>query len=320
MMQPAETWSVFEASQRTALTDGLYLVTESTDATPVAAPGTQEPNRPKAILEVSDRMYCSACARGFDSREEQTEHYRLDWHRFNLKQRLLGRRMLTAEEFEVKTQAGDVSSISGSDSSDSESGSESDPQPDQNRKGKERSPQSPWLNPRSHRVLFRNSQGQLISVYRCVLSNAKGSIEEPAELVTAFQKQSPKTSWVILLAGGGHFAGAVFKGDEVLEHKTFHRYTVRASRGTAQGTRDAQGSMPKSAGASLRRYNEMALLKDIQELLASWAKHIQEAECIFLRAPRNNRALFLRQQKRSISKTRSPSPGHSFQHTESYLP
>lgn len=37
----------------------------------------------------------------------QTEHYRLDWHRFNLKQRLLGRRTLPAEVFEEKTRAGE---------------------------------------------------------------------------------------------------------------------------------------------------------------------------------------------------------------------
>lgn len=37
----------------------------------------------------------------------KTEHYRLDWHRFNLKQRLLGRLFLTAEEFEAKSQAGE---------------------------------------------------------------------------------------------------------------------------------------------------------------------------------------------------------------------
>lgn len=50
---------------------------------------------------------------------------------------------------------------------------------------------------------------------------------------------------------------------EVVQHKTFHRYTVRAKRGTAQGLRDAQNRShaPKSAGASLRRYNETALLK-----------------------------------------------------------
>lgn len=37
----------------------------------------------------------------------QTEHYRLDWHRFNLKQRLLGRRTLPAEVFEEKTRTGE---------------------------------------------------------------------------------------------------------------------------------------------------------------------------------------------------------------------
>lgn len=48
--------------------------------------------------------------------------------------------------------------------------------------------------------------------------------------------------------------------DEVIAHKTFHRYTVRAKRGTAQGLRDGQqGVAPHSAGASLRRYNEAAL-------------------------------------------------------------
>lgn len=37
----------------------------------------------------------------------QTEHYRLDWHRFNLKQRLRGRRALPVEEFEEKSRAGE---------------------------------------------------------------------------------------------------------------------------------------------------------------------------------------------------------------------
>jgi hypothetical protein len=47
--------------------------------------------------------------------------------------------------------------------------------------------------------------------------------------------------------------------EKMILHKTFHRYVVRAKRGTAQGTRDSQGNAPKSAGASIRRYNETAL-------------------------------------------------------------
>ncbi|XP_066467700.1 tRNA endonuclease ANKZF1 isoform X2 [Tiliqua scincoides] len=292
-MEPAETWSVFEAVQNATLMNGLCLVTESSaNVSCMAAPVAKGPDQLRRVSEVLDRMYCSACSRAFDSREEQTEHYRLDWHRFNLKQRLLGCQFLTAEEFEMKNQAGDVSSISGSDSSDTDSDSESDLPSCQASEDKGNDQKSSLLSARSQRVLFRNSQGQLLSVYRCVLNSTKGNTKEPQELVASLQRYSPGTSWVILMAGGGHFAGAVFKGNEVLEHKTFHRYTVRARRGTSQGTRDAHGSMPKSAGASLRRYNEAALLRDIQELLVSWSGHLKEAECIFLRAPRANRSHF----------------------------
>ena len=46
----------------------------------------------------------------------------------------------------------------------------------------------------------------------------------------------------------------------VVRHKTFHRYVVRAKRGTCQSSHDSKGGhAPKSAGASLRRYNEAAL-------------------------------------------------------------
>lgn len=59
------------------------------------------------------------------------------------------------------------------------------------------------------------------------------------------------------------FSLLFFNRNEVLQHKTFHRYTVRAKRGTAQGLRDSQNQShaPKSAGAALRRYNEAALVK-----------------------------------------------------------
>ncbi|XP_005049569.1 PREDICTED: ankyrin repeat and zinc finger domain-containing protein 1 isoform X1 [Ficedula albicollis] len=290
-----ESRSVFEAAQDPELLHGLTLVTGAAADTGAAelAPASHEkpaaPSCEKAhgVTEVPERMCCLTCGQVFGSREEQTEHYRLDWHRFNLKQRLLGRRTLPAEVFEEKTRTGDVSSISGSDSDSSDASSESELLPS----GSD-TPRTPQIR-RSHKVLLRNAKGQFISAYRCVLVTGKGDTEEPVELTASLQSLSASTCWVVLMMGGGHFAGAVFRGLQVQEHKTFHRYTVRARRGTAQGLRDAQtpGSAPRSAGASLRRYNEAALLKDIQELLAAWAQHLNEAQRIFLRAPRQNRAL-----------------------------
>eukprot|EP00063_Salmo_salar_P046413 XP_014021248.1 PREDICTED: ankyrin repeat and zinc finger domain-containing protein 1 isoform X2 [Salmo salar] len=255
----------------------------------------EQPERESSLgRDVSDRMVCSACHCPFHTREEQMEHYKLDWHRFNLRQRRSGQTPATVEEFERKTGVGDMSSISGSDSEDEEPDSDwvvdnTEVAPLQKDDGVLEAESFGRLG---NRVVFQNSQGQYLAVYRCVL-RSKSAIEE--DLVTSLQSLSNKTMWVILMAGGGHFAGAVFQGREVLQHKTFHRYTVRAKRGTAQGLRDAKNSShaPKSAGAALRRYNEAALVKEIQDLLESWSDHLTEASAIFLRAPSHNKTMFL---------------------------
>ncbi|XP_072117236.1 tRNA endonuclease ANKZF1 isoform X3 [Mobula birostris] len=256
--------------------------------------------REPALPEISDRMSCSACGCSFESREEQTEHYRLDWHRFNLRRRLMGAQSVSAENFE--TIAGEISSISGSDSeeldlhpepeglychhtldvSDPGSGISSCEEKAQGR--------------RSTRVLFRTAEGELLSVYRCVLQGKQITREdEDGNILASLLSLTPETIWVILMAGGGHFAGAVFRGDVVIHHKTFHRYTVRAKRGAAQGAWDGQNRnhAPKSAGASLRRHNEAALIKEIEDLLLVWTEYLQAASAIFLRAPSHNRGIFL---------------------------
>ncbi|XP_066431615.1 tRNA endonuclease ANKZF1 [Eleutherodactylus coqui] len=242
------------------------------------------------IPEISDRMSCSTCQCTFDTREEQKEHYTLDWHRFNLKRRIKGAAALSEEDFQDKTRAGDVSSISGSDSESSdelESGTTSEPGND--------SPAIVAQSNRTQKVLFRNGEQQILSVYHRVLGAAKDMDVTPEHLLTCVRRLQEQPVLVILMAGGGHFAGAVYKGKEVIKHKTFHRYTVRARRGKAQSVHDAQncGHMARSAGAALRRYNQAALMADINHLLQSWAEHIEEAQAIFLRAPRSDKTLFL---------------------------
>lgn len=255
-----------------------------------AAISTEDGSSKATVGEVSDRMFCSACQCPFESREEQTEHYKLDLHRFNLRQRLEGRSAVTVDEFEKKTGTGDISSISGSDSDSEEEellANDVTPEETDNTLDINQS-----LCRLSTKVAFQNMQGQYLTMYRCVLQSKRDSDED---LVSSLLKISHNTIWVILMTGGGHFAGAVFKGKEILQHKTFHRYTVRAKRGTAQGLRDSQNRShtPKSAGAALRRYNEAALVKDIHDLLESWAGYLKEANAIFLRAPSYNKTIFV---------------------------
>lgn len=67
--------------------------------------------------------------------------------------------------------------------------------------------------------------------------------------------------WAILMVSGGHFAGAIFSGGVAVVHKTFHSYVARRGQGQAQISRDQHGNAPRSAGASLRRYNQAQFLE-----------------------------------------------------------
>ncbi|CAL9690305.1 unnamed protein product [Knipowitschia caucasica] len=247
------------------------------------------------VRDVPEKMTCLACRCSFTNREDQMEHYKLDWHRFNLRQKIEGLSPVTVEEFETKTGAGDMSSISGSDSDSDEGESDSDyGGTSSNVTGTDNenpTENSIFSGRLSNKVVFQNPSGQYLSVHRCILH---GKMQEEKDLVQSLRAVNNKTIWVILMTGGGHFAGAVFQGKDVIEHKTFHRYTVRAKRGTAQGLRDAQNRShaPKSAGAALRRYNEAALVKDIQDVLESWVDHLKEASAIFVRSPSYNKSIF----------------------------
>lgn len=50
---------------------------------------------------------------------------------------------------------------------------------------------------------------------------------------------------------------------ELIAHKSFHRYVVRAKQGTAQSVSDGRGSAAKSAGASVRRLRNFGMILKI---------------------------------------------------------
>nr|ABY89797.1 ankyrin repeat and zinc finger domain containing 1, isoform 2 (predicted) [Callithrix jacchus] len=292
--------SLFDLSADAPVLQGLSLASHAPGealarAPRSSCPGSGERESPErkqlqGPMDISEKLFCSTCDQTFQNHQEQREHYKLDWHRFNLKQRLKDKPLLSALDFEKQSSTGDLSSISGSE--DSDSASEEDLQTlDQERARFEKPNRPQGFYP--HRVLFQNAQGQFLYAYRCVLGPHQDPPEEAELLLQNLQNRGPRDC-VVLMAAAGHFAGAIFQGREVVTHKTFHRYTVRAKRGTAQGLRDARGGASRSAGANLRRYNEATLYKDVRDLLAGpgWAKALEEADTILLHAPRSGRSLF----------------------------
>ena len=50
-----------------------------------------------------DSLYCTSCKVVLQDRQDQLLHYRLDWHRINLKRKMQGKAPLSAEAFEEIT-------------------------------------------------------------------------------------------------------------------------------------------------------------------------------------------------------------------------
>ena len=167
-----------------------------------------------------------------------------------------------------------------------------------------------------------------LGVYRAILSNEEQ--EEESHLVETIRKkqlaptQPPKLKadggiplpateigphYFLCMIGGGHFAamivalapktgkkhtGAEERSATVIAHKTFHRYTTRRKQGGSQSANDNAKGNAHSAGSSIRRYNETALVNEVRELLSSWKSMIDTAELVFVRATgsTNRRTLF----------------------------
>lgn len=245
--------------------------------------------------------HCMTCQYTFGSRKNQVGHYKSDWHRYNLKLKVMGKMMVTEKKFEEIMD--EISSISGSESDSSETLDSDDEIKLQKALSKVPSVntesvktevlQSPLRGPK---IYFRNSSDQLFSVYKCILPHMHDGILTFSNMENINSHLMEHKKICIILLSAGHFAAAVLQGGDVIVHKTFHRYVLRAKQGTVQSLRDKQNagfSAPKSGGATLRRYNEDALTRDIQRLLNSWKDvHISSCSYIFLRAPHHSKGIF----------------------------
>ncbi|XP_065666746.1 tRNA endonuclease ANKZF1 isoform X3 [Hydra vulgaris] len=212
----------------------------------------------------AESFKCTICNIYFENRDDQRQHYFSDLHRVNAHRKASLKPPLTEEEF--------LDYIDESSNSESES--------DDISPSCEKLNENIEFQPRNRGNFFSNhplktfyvtEQKILFSIYKNLIIQTEN-----------FECLDFGSVWVYLLLCAGHFAGAVFNKNETVAHKTFHRYVVRAKSGTAQSVCDNQGgNAPKSAGSSLRRYNEAALKKEIQELLLTWSDHINASNRIF---------------------------------------
>ncbi|XP_047338646.1 ankyrin repeat and zinc finger domain-containing protein 1-like [Impatiens glandulifera] len=257
---------------------------------------------------LTNRWSCNTCKAEFDSLQEQRSHFKSDLHRFNVKLSLSGKDTLKEEEFDDLISDSllddyDVSSISGSeDEHDKESSVRTT-----NRGGG-------FYNEYKRKLFIHVKTGEQVSIWKGLVMDEDADFSLANEKSVAMDKfgsdsclsekelierlkflvrepKDIKCLRIVLLVSGGHFAGCVFDRNLVVTHKTFHRYVIRGKAGKKQSTKDAGGRAAHSAGASLRRYNELALKKEIQELLTSWNPYFLAARCIFISAPSSNRQL-----------------------------
>uniref|UniRef100_A0A7N0TDI7 VLRF1 domain-containing protein n=1 Tax=Kalanchoe fedtschenkoi TaxID=63787 RepID=A0A7N0TDI7_KALFE len=257
----------------------------------------------------SNRWSCNACKAEFESLQEQRAHFKSDFHRFNIKLTIAGKAVVKEEDFDELNPDSllkdyDVSSISGSDEED-----DREPLPSDNKK----------RGATAKKLYIQHQNGNKYSVWKSLLLDDSDNVlygsenVDPIDSATAkyFREvevieklkslvHEPRDSTcmrVVLLASGGHFAGCVFDGNSIVAHKTFHRYVVRAKAGKKQSSKDASGRAAHSAGASLRRYNELALKKNIQDLLALWKPYFDASACSYISAPSDNRQLLFNGEK-----------------------
>lgn len=248
---------------------------------------------------------------------KDNDYFKSDLHRYNLKRLLNNLPELTEEEFEDLLEKQSIESLSGSEGEEEE---EDDDQDDNtelrlqalmnnvsiqaNTNNNEEGTVS-FLNTKTPFIMFKSlklPQDKVFGAYKS-LFNEKELLSDPLQRLKEKSKEKNSKS-ALLMIGGGHFAAAIIshvpkstKGNaanmkeslleqsvQVLASKTFHRYTTRRKQGGSQSASDNSRGKANSAGSSIRRYNEQALIKEVRELLEQWRGHLNECSTIFIRA------------------------------------
>eukprot|EP00798_Chlamydomonas_sp_ICE-L_P002963 gene2963-12970_t len=242
--------------------------------------GVKEPRRESGHTAGTT---CSTCSAGgsplqLADVDSQHEHFRSDWHRFNVRQVALKKMgPISKEEFERMLEHDDERSPEGY-------------------KGTESTNAVPDAMNKQPQTFFSYQGSRALAVWTCLLTQDHIKTEEaakPSQLLSFLKLLScgPPSTWAVILLRGGHFAAAILRAKRPTSSgKASYSYGSRCGK----SSKDASGKVANSAGSQLRRHNESALNNDIQQLLGSkWKAELAAADLIFVHAPSSNaRSLF----------------------------
>lgn len=230
-----------------------------------------------------------------------------DFEKYNRSRVALDKAPISEQDFNAHM---DELSISGSEDEDSDDlyAISETPSMQKNVYDTTKSSSISFLYSQSPLVLFNSKyskSGKCFGSYKIVLDSTELNSDPLKKLqdLNDGKHDLANEKSALFMIGGGHFAAAIIshkpistKGNKgppeelelqsvnLIEHKTFHRYTTRRKQGGSQSTSDNMRGKASSAGSSLRRYNEQALREDVRGLLKEWKPLLDQCDKIFIKA------------------------------------
>ncbi|CAI8505908.1 unnamed protein product [Hanseniaspora opuntiae] len=251
--------SLYIFDLNTKMVNSLKNYTTEVDAVEIPQYNSQDnvqfnPTKPKGSIN-----FCSTCNTEIEGRE----HFKSDSHNQNLKRSL---------KFDADPNDDSDASISGSDE-----GSDDELETiEEDDEISIKASQTPFHLFESD-MLTDVNEGKLFAGYKCLFNK---DLDPVMQLKTNIPNSIDGKSAVFMIGGWSLC-------------RIFHRYTTRRKQGGSQSANDSSGSVAHSAGASIRRYNEMALEQEIKELIKTWEPELKDCEHIFIKANVRNRKILV---------------------------
>lgn len=215
--------------------------------------------------------YCPGAV--FDDQEEFRAHYQSPWHVHNQNLSLRSRPPVSWEVFEA-IQSIEDSSESSDDFWEEGSGDEDELHGSDDE-------QAEHVDP----LVSFHCNNRSFSLYRSLLFPSRQEYRESivtADLLRSFIQAASHSTWALFLIKSGRVFAGIYDHStcKFTQKRTFKRYTERRKQGGSQMLRDKAGRVAKSAGSQLRRQNEQALLREVEEVVREWEGELERCQVI----------------------------------------